>query len=264
MAVEDYRALNMPCDQIWYLGDAVEGKRIDRVREMVAMQVELLQPLGAPLRYVMGNHDFDPFQYEPNRPVVAPFWETAKTVPGWKTTAKLDDFYFWDSLGNHDVLFLSDHVDSGGPGGVPRWICTHGKVHRDAAAYPWGPEAYAKLREEIAARRRPIIIAGHEAFPGGNRPSELMRQLLPLPASVRIHFYGHAHIGDKVWLKEHLYRKIAYVEHQKLMQIDVASLEDQRGDEIRSVIFEIYGDGGFGVFFRDHGKRRWSEVLLSA
>lgn len=266
VALEDFRSLGIACEQIWYLGDAVEGHRLERVRAMVAMQVELLRPLGIPLRYVNGNHDFDPFQNDPALPVVTPFWEAVQTVPGWRTTERLEDFYFWDRLGEIDVLFLSDHCDGAlradGTRGVPRWISTHGTIRSGREHYPHGPEAYAKLQAEIAAKSGPVIIAGHGPFPGGNRAGDLLAQMLPLPDNVKIHLYGHAHIGDRHWVKEHVYRKIAYVEHQKVPQIDVASLENARGDEIRSVIFEVGAEGNLAVLFRDHSKRRWAELFV--
>ena len=256
-AVNDFRALQIPCEQIWYLGDAVEGRKIPPQHEMTAMQLELLTPLGIPLRYVMGNHDFDAFQYEPGKPVVTPFWDAVSTVPGWKTSARREDFWFQDRLGDYAVFFFSDHAAPDAS-----WICTHGKLHRDAAKYPHNPAAYAAVRTLIQNAGPKVITAGHLSFPGGNRHSDLLAQLLPLPANVLIHFYGHAHIGDEFWVKPNTFRKIAYVEHQKIPQIDVASLENQRADESRSCIFMIMEDGAMAVAFRDHSKHRWAEVLV--
>ena len=54
------------------------------------------------------------------------------------------------------------------------------------------------------------------AFCGGNRASEHLSTLLPLPHQVKIHFYGHAHIGDYAWAKENAYRRISCVDwHEK-------------------------------------------------
>ena len=257
LAVNDFKALGLACDQIWYLGDAVEGHKLELVGEMVRMQLELLAPLGIPLRYAQGNHDFDTFQNDPALPVTTPFWDAVKTVPGWRTTAERGDFYFTDTLGPYLVVFFSDHTAADGS-----WISTHGRVHRDGAKYPHGPEAYQALRDLIASAGRPVITAGHCPFAGGNRPSDLMSQMLPLPGNVRAHFYGHAHIGDVYWVKENVFRKIAYVHHQTIPQIDVASLENRRGNEIRSAFLEIYADGTLGIFFRDHSRGRWAEALL--
>src|SRR5437762_1995727 len=58
-AVEDFRSLRLPIEQIWYLGDALEEANLAHLEEMAAMQVEMLGSFGAPLKYVLGNHDFD-------------------------------------------------------------------------------------------------------------------------------------------------------------------------------------------------------------
>lgn len=257
LAVNDFQSLALPCDHIWYLGDAVEGHRLDLLSEMVQMQLSLLTPLNIPLRYVQGNHDFDPFQYDPALPVTTPFWDAVKTVPTWKTTAHRSDFYFTDTLGPYLIVFFSDHTAADAS-----WISTHGRIHRDAAKYPHTPDAYLALRDLIANSNRPVITAGHCPFAGGNRPSDLMSQMLPLPPNVRAHFYGHAHIGDHHWVKENVFRKIAYVHHQTIPQFDIASLENRRGNEIRSAFLEIYTDGTLGIFFRDHSQSRWAEALL--
>ncbi len=46
------------------------------------------------------------------------------------------------------------------------------------------------------------MIASHYAFPGGQKPSALQAQLLPLPANVRALLRGHPHIGDLKWNKD--------------------------------------------------------------
>src|SRR3954447_7069314 len=66
-AVNDFRSLNLPIEQIWYLGDAVEGAQLDHLEEMAAMQVEMLALFGVPLRYVLGNHDLDLLPLDPER-----------------------------------------------------------------------------------------------------------------------------------------------------------------------------------------------------
>ena len=53
--------------------------------------------------------------------------------------------------------------------------------------------------------------------------------MLPLPANIRLHLYGHAHIGDAAWAGKDLYRKIACVDNHPIIQCDIASLEDGRG-----------------------------------
>ncbi len=41
----------------------------------------------------------------------------------WRTTERPESFYFIDRLGDHAVMFLSDHVVPGGA-----WSVTHGKI----------------------------------------------------------------------------------------------------------------------------------------
>jgi calcineurin-like phosphoesterase family protein len=258
IAVDDFRRLAMPCERIWYLGDAVEGTNADHLAEMCRMQLEVLGSLNVPLRYVTGNHDFDHamFGTESDRGRPRPFfWEAVKSVPTWKTTDSLDSLGFFDELGEYLVVFLSDHADPAG-----RWVTTHGKLQRGPEHYPYAREDYQAITDAIARSGKRTITAAHYAFPGGNRPSDLLAQMLPLPPNVKLHLYGHAHIGDAAWAKEHLYRKVSCVDHHKAPQVDVASLEDDRGSEVRSVILEIYDDHTLAVYFRDHGRGAWADA----
>ncbi|MGI6371786.1 MAG: hypothetical protein ACOX1R_01120 [Caldicoprobacterales bacterium] len=90
----------------------------------------------------------------------------------------------------------------------------------------------------------------------------ILERLLPLPDNVKTHFYGHAHIGDKVWVGKDCYRKISYVDDHNIPQIDVASFENIRGNAVRSVFFEIYQKGGYGILFRNHTLAKWEEVFF--
>jgi hypothetical protein len=256
-AVDDFRSLDLAPQQIWYLGDAVEGHRLDLLDEMAAMQVEKLSAFNVPVKYVLGNHDFDHLMHDRGLSRrTAVFRDAVRTVPTWRTTATITDFYFLDKIGDYTVLFLSDHADPCG-----RWVSTHGKVHGDASGYPHAPEAYRKLRDDLAAVPGPVITCSHYAFAGGNRPSPLHDQMLPLPPNVRLHLYGHAHIGDKDWAGQNLYRKIAAIDDHPIVQCDIASLEDGRGSAIRSAVLEIYHDGTLALYFRNHTTRRWEESL---
>ena len=77
-----------------------------------------------------------------------------------------------------------------------------------------------------------------------------------------MHFYGHAHIGDEVWAGKDCHRKIAAVDGQPLMQINVASLENYRGTAVRSVIVEWYDTQEIGVLFRNHSGHCWDDYLI--
>ena len=94
------------------------------------------------------------------------------------------------------------------------------------------------------------------------RPSRLMDQMMPLPGNIKLHLYGHAHIGDAAWAGKDLYRKIACVDDHPIVQADIASLEDGRGSAIRSALLEIYADHSLGLFFRNHSVKRWEEMLV--
>jgi len=257
-ALEDFRALGLPVEQIWYLGDAVEGARVEHLEEMAAMQVEAFSGFGVPLRYVLGNHDFDLMTKAGGQSGArAVFRDAVLKVPTWRTTESIESFYFVDRIGEFTVAFFSDHADPRG-----RWISTHGTVHGEQRLYPHGAEAYERVRDELASVDGPVITCSHYAFAGGNRPSGLHDLMLPLPANVRLHLYGHAHIGDATWAGKDLYRKIAAVDDHPIIQCDVASLEDGRGSATRSMVLEIYRDGSLGLFFRNHSTRRWEEHLL--
>lgn len=254
-AVEDFKTLCLPCEFIWYLGDAVEGIEESHLNEAVRIQLDLLRPLQIPLRYVLGNHDFD-YLRSRNR-VASHFHNAVQHVPGWQSVDSLQSFYFIEELGDYTLLFLSDHTHLGG-----EWFTTHGIIHGDSDEYPYDQAVYLNLKNLLETSNKPIITLSHYAFSGGNRPSPLWNQLLPLPDQVKIHFYGHSHIGDKVWGKEHVYRKISYVDYQNIPQINVSSLENDRGDEIRSVFLEIYEDNSLGIFFRDHEKKQWAGMFM--
>src|SRR5688500_20264481 len=43
LAVGDFRSLRLPVEQVWYLGDAVEGAALPELEEMCRMQVEMLR-----------------------------------------------------------------------------------------------------------------------------------------------------------------------------------------------------------------------------
>ncbi|HEY7119098.1 MAG TPA: metallophosphoesterase [Tepidisphaeraceae bacterium] len=258
IAIDDFRSLDLPVEQIWYLGDAVEGSNLPHLEEMAAMQVEALSAFGAPLRYVLGNHDFDFLRHDRGAGGhTAIFRDAVARLPGWRTTDSIESFYFIDSIGDFTVLFLSDHADPRG-----RWASTHGTVHGDAACYPHDAAAYQAVRDRIAAADGPVITCAHYAFAGGNRPSNLFDEFFPLPPNVRLHLYGHAHIGDAVWVGKDRFRKIAGIDDHPIVQCDIASLEDARGSAVRSAMLEIYEDRSLGLFFRNHTTRRWEESLI--
>jgi calcineurin-like phosphoesterase family protein len=253
-AIDDFTSYGLPCDMIWYLGDAVAGNNHEQLEASVHVQLELLKALHIPVRFVLGNHDFDYARSTGH--IKSHFFNSVQQTKGWRTIDSLQHFYFFDEIGDYRLLFLSDHIDEQG-----KWISTHGNIPSETE-YPYHKEIYSQLREKLVTSDKPVITLSHYAYSGGNRPSDLWDQLLPLPEKVKVHFFGHSHIGDGVWGKEHLYRKIAYVNHQSTPQINISSLENERADEIRSVMLEIYEDSSLGIYFRDHGKQAWANMLL--
>jgi hypothetical protein len=81
-----------------------------------------------------------------------------------------------------------------------------------------------------------------------------------LPNSVVLHFHGHAHIGDEKFVGSKRFRKITWMDDHDIPQIDVASLDNRRGSQVRSAFLELYKDGSYGVLFRNHETRHWRDT----
>ena len=115
-AVNDFKKLNLACDDIWYLGDAMEGANKEQFQEMTDIQLNLLKPLNIPVRFVLGNHDFDYVWAYRNKNQDLPifFHKAVAQTPGWKTADHLSDFCFAEDMGDYIIVFLSDHGDPGG------------------------------------------------------------------------------------------------------------------------------------------------------
>ncbi len=253
-ALEDFYELNLKCDKIWYLGDSVEGRSIPYLKEMTKMQEDAFVKLGIPLCYVCGNHDMDPLR-DGNGAI---FYEMVKSHPEWKTINTNEDFYFRDTLGDFDVVFVSDHYASD----FSWWAC-HGRVYGAEEKYPYGTEDFAALRKSIAESGKRTITVSHYYYNGGNREGRFMRSFHPLQENVFMHIYGHAHIGDTAWAGKDANRKISWVDGCDVPQLDIASLERDRGSAVRSAFLEIY-DGCAVVSFRDHDKKRWTESFAKS
>ena len=92
----------------------------------------------------------------------------------------------------------------------------------------------------------------------------MQSRIFPLPKNVKIHFYGHAHIGDYIYAEKDAYRRISWVDWHDIPQIEVSSFEHIRGNTCRSVLLHIYEDDTFGIFFRDHDNHIFTECYFPA
>lgn len=253
-AYEDFKQLGLHADKIWYLGDSVEGAVLEHLEEMTKMQEEVFLEIGAPVCYCLGNHDMDyPAQ---SGTAKIPFWEMVSSHKdlGWKTIEKLSDFYFWDKLGDTDVLFLSDHADENG-----KWRFCHGRPFGEG--YPYTREDFRAVVEERNKKPK-VITAAHYSYPGGNRATEYMGKFLPLESNVKLHVYGHAHIGDSTWAGKDWGRQICTVDNHNITQVNISSLEHGRGNAVRSAFLEVYNDETIGIFFRNHQYKYWEKMLV--
>ncbi len=260
-ALADYRTLAPDAAEIWYLGDSVEGSNPEHLTEMAEMQDKGFGSLGIPLCYVTGNHDYD-YAWATNETTDKPwiaFWETVRAHEGWQTTEDTEQLYFKRKLGDYTVFFLSDHVSR-----ENKWLITHGAFRYGQDVYPLAEKEveWAQLRKEMEQAEGPVITASHYAFRGGNRVNPMLDPLLPLPANVRLHVYGHSHIGDFAWGKKDAYRRIACVDWHDVPQVDVSSLENIRAEFCRSVFLLILEDDSFALFFRDHDHHCFTEAYF--
>lgn len=257
--VEDFLSLRMPVDAVCYLGDATESAVLPHLRAMADMQAEALARVDAPVWYVMGNHEFDYHRGCGERGrVTVPMRERILREPQWHTTPSVRDWLLVADFGDVALALFSDHAAPDGS-----WFAVHGGASDGAARIPYpDPEAPARARAAIAALGKPVFTMSHYAFPGGNRASELMGSLLPLPPNAVAHFYGHCHVGDFKWGGAVCLRQVSGIDGSAVTQFDVASLENRRGNAIRSAVLEWYGGASYGVFFRDHGAHRWEKVFL--
>ena len=259
-AVADFCQLDSGAEAICSLGDATEGADPDKLKIMIDMQIRELDVLRLPVYHCLGNHEFDYYRklvQEGKTPRV-PFFEAAKEKPDWHTAPSFSDFWFSKEYPEFTMLFLSGHAAADGS-----WQAQH-QILPDTPDYPYTQEVWDQLKERFADTGKYVFTFAHCAFPGGNRPSEILARMLPLPKNFRAHFYGHAHVGDARWVGEDLYRQISGTLNSPVCQFNISSLDHWRGTTVRSAFFDYYGDGEYGVFFRDHLNHRWEQCFFSA
>ncbi len=260
IAMEDFKSIGTDITGICYLGDASEGTDLKLLDTMISMQLKKLDEIGAPIYYVVGNHELEYYRHclktKEAKPIV-PFFDAVHGRPNWHLVQSQEDFWFAEEMSEFTMLFFSDHASKDG-----LWFGFHENMPDPPDHYPYPKEAWLAVRDKFAGTK-PVFTFAHCGFPGANRPAALLAQMLPLPDNFRAHFYGHAHIGDEVWAGCNLYRQIACVENQPILQFDIASLDHLRGSTVRSAFFDYYGDGEYGVFFRDHVNARWEHFFIS-
>lgn len=258
--MDDYVSLGNPAEMIWYLGDATQGWEDETNEKIARMQEEAFVALDRPLCFTPGNHDTDYprwlIQHGIDKPFHFPFYEIVQSHPDWHTTSSIEETHFSLPFHGHRVFFLCDHMAKDG-----KWLSTHCSVRFGEEYYPYGDTYWKGVRDEMANCGVPVITAAHCAFPGGNRETGLYGKMLPLPLNVRLHFYGHGHIGDYM-VREKTFSTISWVDWQDIPQIDVASMENERGAFCRSAILQIYEDDSMGVFFRNHETHRFVSAFF--
>lgn len=255
--IRDFKNMGCPADMMWYLGDTVQGADYNHLTEMCDMHEKAFTPLNIPLCYVAGNHDLDYIRNGGDRIC---FYDMVKKHPDWYCAPDISTPYYKIKVGNYTVYFLTDHIAADFS-----WCAVHGSVHGDKAEnYPHF-KLLENLKNEMAAENGPVITASHYSFAGGSRASKLFDEhILPMPQNVKLHFYGHAHIGDFYWAGESPYRRISWVDLHDIPQINVSSFEHVRGHKCRSVFLHIYDDDSCGIFFRNHDDGIFTECYFPA
>lgn len=265
LCMEDYKSLGKPAEAIWYLGDAVEGTDPDNISRMVNDQEKAFSALNVPLTYVCGNHDYDfcakAIREGRKERLYIPFYDMVKSHKDWHAAKSPSDPYFTQDFKDFKLFCFQDHIAED-----LSWLSTHNMIRSGREVYPYKKEYFENIRKEMKECGKPVITIGHTSFPGGNRDfeSEITSQILPLPMNVRLHLYGHSHIGEYTWPREKAFSQIGWVNWQDIPQIDVASFENIRGCYCHSVILHIYEDNSFGIFFRNHDKHRFESSYFPA
>ena len=186
--IADFEMLHCPAEQIWYLGDAVEGADRDRLLAMCDLQEKAFAALGLPLCYATGNHDYDYSRQHRGLPAWMPFYEMVRDHPGWKTAATCTDFFFRTEIGPYPVYFFCDHI-------LHRRRCAGA-----AQVYGAGKRGDHHLRPLRLFRLQPRSRAdGQVASAAGERAHTLLR---PLP-------HRRLGLGQKGYLAPNMLGRLA-------------------------------------------------------
>ncbi len=261
LCMEDYNKLGNPAEMIWYLGDSTESANLPELMRMTKLQEDAFSSLRIPLAYATGNHDYDyaEFCHKNGRAdFCMPFYEMVQSHPGWLTTRDMEQTWFKFALGNYMVYFFCDHIARDNS-----WCSTHNRWRWGKENYPYTQAHFDAIRKDMEACEKPhLITAAHCAFPGGNRDTQLLSYIQPLPLRTRLHLYGHSHIGEYNCPKERIFSQINWIDWQDIPQVDVASFENIRGSYCHSVILQIYEDDTLGLFFRNHDRGEFNSAFF--
>ena len=261
ICMEDYLKLGSPAEMIWYLGDSTESANLPELFRMTKLQEDAFGSLKIPLAYATGNHDYDYAEYchrNGSADYRMPFYDMVQNHEGWLTTKDCEDSWFKFELGDFMVYFFCDHIAHDNS-----WCSTHNRIRWGAENYPYGQAHWDSIRQDMEQCEKPhLLTAAHCAFPGGNRDTEILSKIQPLPLRTRLHLYGHSHIGEYTCPKERIFSQISWIDWQDIPQVDVASYENIRGIYCHSVIMQIYEDSTIGLFFRNHDRGEFNSAFF--
>lgn len=251
-AVDDILEQGLPLRSVWLLGDIAYGTNAANLREATIVIPKQLARINAPVYYILGNHEIDCFWH--TQIVMPPLYGQVRDNDQWHVP-ELDQFYFTETFDETLVVFMGDHIAKDG-----RWATSGGDCASEF--YPYSASDYQQLRKTIVAHDGPVITASHYSLPGGQRPSKLLQELLPLPKNVRTHLYGHAHIGDLIWNKERPWQRENPIEGSDIRQYNISALEPERSPGSHSAILTLGTDGPMRLRIRCSQKKQWVEEFL--
>lgn len=254
-AVEDLLDLRQPLDEIWCLGDALCGTNLVELEKIADINQRHLARLGVPVSYVMGNHEIDLKNF--GKLHRYPLHEAARRNPMWHV-ADLESPFLIKYCAEYMMVMMGDHAAHDGS-----WWVSQGGVHGEVEHYPYLPDAYQNLRQCIEDHDGPVILASHYALPGGQRPSDLLAHLLPLPSNVRLHLHGHAHIGDLVWNKERPWQRKNPIDGTTSQhQYNISALESDRSPGSHSALLSFGSEQPMTLRIRCHLSYQWEEPFV--
>ena len=111
-AISDFKELDSGAEAICSLGDAAEGRDLEKLQSMIDMQIRELDALQLPVYHCLGNHEFDYYREmaAQGRTPRVPFYEAVKEKANWHVAPSFSDFWFSEEFPEFTMLFLSGHA----------------------------------------------------------------------------------------------------------------------------------------------------------